>query len=453
MILQNIKSTDIFDKSDVFSVASLLCFFLYIILLDIAYVTILIPMYGYAGFVLEYTPSTVIVGFFMTACVYICMPKKMSTVSDFVLTGIAFLAIIPYISYYSFGGGSFAFTAMSFLMFIAVIAFVRLTPNISLPTFSQKTADVIFTILLWGAVAYVFITCISAMGFSNLSLDFSTIYERRAVFKESGVAGSYLMTWSGNAIFPCSIAYFLYRKRYINVLAAACSALFIFAVSGMKSILFGSIMVLAVYILLHVKQKMSLIAFLFVLAVFITMILFYVFDEIIPFSYVIRRLAFIPAKVSNQHFDFFMQEGPIQMGNSIFSSVIPYPYESDPADIIGSLYYISGETHANSGVFADGFTNFGYFGAFLWTIIFALLMKLQDVVSYDKPFYVTAGCFALYITIFTNSALFTSIMTHGFLVALVLVALIPKTSKKTKEEVSESDGETCMCDDQCSSCG
>ncbi len=451
--MQNTKNVSFLKNADIFSASSLLCFFIYKILLDVSYITILIPMYGYAGFVLEYSPVSIAVGFLMTACVYICMPKKMKTVSDFILTGIAFLAIVPYISYYSFGGGSFEFTAMSFLMFVAVVAFVRLTPDITFPCFSQKTADVIFTVILWGSIAYVFITCISAMGLSSISLDFSTVYERRAAFKSSGVAGSYLMTWSGNAIFPCSIAYFLYRKKYLNVLAAACSAGFIFAVSGMKSILFGSIMVFAVYILLHVKQKMSIIAFLFVLAVFVTMVCFYVFEEIIPFSYVVRRLAYIPAKVSNQHFDFFKQEGPIQLGNSIFSSVIPYPYESDPADIIGSLYYISGETHANSGVFADGFTNFGYFGAFLWTVIFAFMMKLQDIVSVDKPIYVTAGCFALYITIFTNSALFTSIMTHGFLVALILVAIIPKSVKAKKEEVSKTDEKACLCDDECSSCG
>lgn len=413
-------------NADVYSAASLLFFFAYKVLLDVSYITILVPMYGYAGFSLHYTPLTIFLGFLMTACVYICMPKKITAVSDFILTGISFLAVVPYISYYSFGGGNFAFTLMTFLMFLFVLAFVRLTPDISFPSLPQKWGDIIFNVLLWGSIFYVFYTCISAMGLSSLSLDFSTVYERRAAYKASGVAGSYLMTWSGNAIFPCSIAYFLYRKKYINVIAAICAAGFIFAVSGMKSILFGAFFVFATYVLLKVRQKMSVIAFLLVLGVAFTMLIYLFFDEIIPFSYVVRRLAFLPAKVSNQHFDFFLENGPIEMSNSIFSSIIPYPYDSDPADIIGSLYYISGETHANSGFFADGFTNFGYFGAILWTVIFAFLMKLQDIVSMNKPIYVTAGCFALYITIFTNSALFTSIMTHGFVVALLLVALIPK---------------------------
>lgn len=390
-------------------------------------------MYEYAGFSLQYTPLTIILGLLLSACVYICMPKEINTVSDFILSGISFLALIPYISYYSYGGGSFAFTVMSFLMFIAVVAFVRLTPTVTLPSLPKRVTDIIFSLLLWGSIIYVIVTCVSAMGFSSLSLDFSTVYERRAVFKASGVAGSYLITWTGNAIIPCSIAYFLHRKKYLNVLLGVCGAGFIFAVSGMKSILFGSAFVFAVYILLQVKRKMSFVCFLLILAVAFTMLCFFIFDEILPFSYLVRRLAFIPAKVSNQHFDFFLENGPIQLGNSIFSSVVPYNYDSDPADIIGSLYYITGETHANSGVFSDGFTNFGYFGSFLWTVIFAFLMKLQDVVSAEKPIYVTAGCFALYITIFTNSALFTSIMTHGFIVALVLVALIPKTQKKERE--------------------
>ncbi len=428
--MQNRKRDGFLRNADIYSATSLLFFFIYKVLLDISYITILAPMYGYAGFKLSYTPLTIILGLLMTACVYICMPKEINTASDYILTGIAFLSVIPYISYYSFGGGNIGFTLMTFFMFIFVLAFVRLTPDISFPSLPQKIADIVFFILLWGSIVYVFYTCISAMGLSALSLDFSTVYQRRAAYKASGVAGSYIMTWAGNAIFPCSIAYFLYRKKYINVVASLCAAGFIFAVSGMKSILFGAFFVFATYLLLRAKRKMNLVMFMLVVAVLITMLGFYVFDEIVPFSYVVRRLAFLPAKVSNEHFDFFLENGPIEMSNSILSSFITYPYDGDPADIIGSLHYIAGETHANSGFFADGFTNFGYFGAVLWTIIFALLMKLQDIVSLNKPLYVTAGCFALYITIFTNSALFTSMMTHGFLVALLLVALIPKTEKK-----------------------
>ncbi len=428
--MKNLKTDGFLRSADIYSATSLLFFFIYKVLLDISYITILTPMYGYAGFKLSYTPVTIILGLLLTACVYICMPKKINTVSDFILTGISFLAVIPYISYYSFGGGHIGFTLMTFLMFVFVLAFVRLTPNISCPSLPQKWADIIFNVLLWGLIAYVLYTCISAMGWSSLSLDFSTVYERRAAYKASGVAGSYLMTWSGNAVFPCSIAYFLYRKKYINVIAGICSAGFIFAVSGMKSILFGAVFVFATHVLLKVKQKMSALAFLVCLTVGVSMLCFYIFNEIVPISYVVRRLAFLPAKVSNEHFAFFLENGPIEMSNSILSSIIPYPYDGDPADIIGSLHYIAGETHANSGFFADGFTNFGYLGAVLWTIIFALLMKLQDIVSLKKPIYVTAGCFALYITIFTNSALFTSMMTHGFLVTLLLVAFIPKTEKK-----------------------
>ena len=222
-------------------------------------------------------------------------------------------------------------------------------------------------------------------------------------------------------------------------MAAIGSSVFLFSVSGMKTVLFGSAMVVGVYVLFKLQRKMRVLVLLLVAVVLGTVLVYYFTGSPVLYSYIVRRLCFLTAKVSNEHFDFFLVNGPIRLGNSIFSSVVLYPYQSDPADIIGSLHYIAGETHANSGFFADAFTNFGYFGGFLWSILFAFFMKLQDMVSKNKPFYVTCACFALYLTIFTNSALITSIMTHGFLAATVLVAIMPKTETSGLEEGEQTN--------------
>ncbi len=432
--MNQLYSESSLKKDDGFFGATFFLYWIYKILLDVSYATILVPMYGYAGFALQYTPKTVFFGLLMSAAAFLCVPKRLEAVSDFVFMGLAALAVVPCISYYALGGGSFSYTLMTFFMFLGILALVKFTPSFSFPSLTYRQADIVFAAILWATAVFVIMKCIMAVGVSGLSLDFSTIYQRRAAYKASGAAGGYLITWAGNVIFPCSIAYFLQRKKYMHVCAAVGSSVFLFSVSGMKTVLFGSVMVVGVYVLFKMQRKMRILLLILVGIVFLTMLAFYITGSPVLYSYVVRRLCFLTAKVSNEHFEFFLQNGPIRMGNSILSSVVIYPYESDPADIIGSLHYIAGETHANSGFFADAFTNFGYFGGFLWTVIFAFLMKLQDMVSQNKPFYVTCACFALFLTIFTNSALFTSIMTHGFLAATVLVAMIPKTEHQKSEK-------------------
>lgn len=422
---------NLFADSPVSSALTFLGLIVYKLLLDISYVTILYPMYSYSGFELSYSAVTVLLGFLMSICVFICLPKRFETVSDFVLTGIALIAVVPYTTFYAFGGGDLVFTAMTFGFFILVLAFVRLTPVLKMPAPGTRVADSVIGVLLWASAFYTITYCVMKFSLMSFSLTTADIYARRAAFNSSGMStlSSYIFSWAGSTIFPCSAAYFFHRRKYINVILAVLASLFIFAVSGLKSLLFGIIMVFAIYFLFQVKEKMRLTVFLIVAAIVFCMLCFTLFDEIMPYSLVVRRLGILPARIANQHYEFFRDSGPIHLSNSIFSSIVNYPFDKDPADIIGSLFYIDGETHANTGIFADGYTNFGYFGALLWAAIFALLMKLQDAVSAGKPYPVVCGCFALYITIFTNSALFTCMMTHGFILTLIMVALIPKKEK------------------------
>lgn len=408
---------------------------LYKVLLDISYITILSPTAGSGLYPVSYSPLTLSLGFITALCLCICMPKKINTVSDFVLNGLVLISAIPQTTVYSVGGGNIEVNFIFFAFFLICFALVRLTPTFSLPSPSVKVADIIFVILLWGFAIYVLVRCISAMGFSAISLDFSTIYQRRVAYKNSGIAGDYLMGWSGNAVFPCCAAYFLYRKKYLNVAVAAFCSVFIFGVSGMKSILFGMAMVIGVYFLFQLKERMSIISFGFMIMVVACILCFVLLGNFMPYSLAVRRLCILPAEISNMHFEFFDENGTIELGNSIFSSFVYYPYSADPADIIGPMLYNSTETHANSGIYIDGFTHFGYIGVFMWAVLFSLLMKLQDCVSKNKPLFVTCGFFALYITIFSNSALLTSIMTHGFVVVLVLALLVPKSDIKVEKAV------------------
>jgi hypothetical protein len=82
--------------------------------------------------------------------------------------------------------------------------------------------------------------------------------------------------------------------------------------------------------------------------------------------------------------------------------------------------------NCNTGVVADAFMNFGFAGLFLWALLLALLLKLFDMSTEGKDMKVAVGGIAIPAISLTNSALLTNLLTHGLLLSLLLLYLLPR---------------------------
>lgn len=89
-------------------------------------------------------------------------------------------------------------------------------------------------------------------------------------------------------------------------------------------------------------------------------------------------------------------------------------------------YFNKPEMNANNGIVADAYMNFGFAGLILWAILLAVILKLVDTFSKGKNIKVAIASIAMPVIAFTNSALLTTVLTHGVFLALILLYLLPK---------------------------
>ena len=90
------------------------------------------------------------------------------------------------------------------------------------------------------------------------------------------------------------------------------------------------------------------------------------------------------------------------------------------------IYYGSPQNNANTGIVGDAYMNFGFAGLALWGIILIIILKLVDSCSNRVDIRVGVAAIAMPTITLMNSALLTNLLTHGLLLSLLLLYLLPK---------------------------
>ena len=404
---------------------------LYKILLDISYLDILAPNYAYAGFSLKFSFGSVLFSYLLLFCVVFWIPKEYRSPSDFLFFFLLIMAYIPVLTVYAFGGENLYYTVLHTLFWILCGIAIRFFPTISFPQVRKKTAKGI----MYGIFAFFGVYCLLAV-WQNFGLSFtfsiSDVYEQRAAYKTASIPfAGYFFNWCGNVVFPGMTVYWLLKKKWALCLIPLALQMLLFSATGMKSMLFAPLFIVMALVLLRFRQKLPWCLGAFAGLSAASSMIYELTGEIMPFSLMVRRLLLLPAKLSFYYYDFFSVTDKLLLSHSAFDFLNPYPYDSSPALMIGRLYE-NAETVANNGLVADGYMNFGVLGVFLWAILLAGVLRLVDSVGQGKDDKFVISCFIIQTVNLTNSAFFTTMMTHGFLFALLFVWLVPNPAHREK---------------------
>jgi fructose-specific phosphotransferase system IIC component len=109
--------------------------------------------------------------------------------------------------------------------------------------------------------------------------------------------------------------------------------------------------------------------------------------------------------------------------SSILSPFIKYPYDVPLTRVI-SLEYWGRDSNPNVGYLGDAFAHFGYIGMILFSMVLGIFLRFIDRVGNRLPRKFVAGLMAASSASLTNSALFTCLLTHGLIVALILMWIL-----------------------------
>ena len=269
---------------------------------------------------------------------------------------------------------------------------------------------------------------IREFGFKIQIVSLLDVYEIRDQFKAQAESGSrlstYMISWQGNVMYPMLFGLALARRNLVLLGLALFGEVIIFSITGFKSMAFSMVLVAAVVLLLRKKEyaPFFMAGGSFVI-LSISWILFEFYDYNL-FGYVFaRRLFVVPGILGSYYMDYFLSHPKLMLSHGMFSMFFEGGAES-PASIIGKNYFRFASPNSNAGIWADAYANFGIIGLFVYAQIFALCLRLFDGVGQMVDSRLSFAAICVVGFSMTNSALTTSMLTHGGLFAVAMLILL-----------------------------
>lgn len=335
------------------------------------------------------------------------------------------VTLVPILTLYGFQDGPRDFVYMSSLSILIIIIIVGFLPSLKL-LHLQKGAFIASCIAVFISL-YVYGQLIIGGGLGRLNFNLYDVYIVRNDYLSSmGPFMGYLVPWQAYVINMLSLSYTIYFKKTVLAFLVVFFQVLIFGMTGFKSFLFAPILVIVLVFYLKNGNQKKIFFFMTISSTFILVFsnfIYFVYGDIMTPSIFARRLFYIPAKLHIIYYDFFLENPKIMLSNSILSAFIEYPYNNKIVNLI-SLTFLGTDGNANVGFIGESFAHFGFIGIMLFSSILGIVLKLLDDVLKRLPIALSGTVIAIPAFALTNSGLFTVMLTHGFLVAILFLWLI-----------------------------
>ena len=406
---------------------------IYGLLLQVGYTTIMVPRYGHLGF--HYRAPAggpYLLAISLVVGVALVMPRKVRHVSDLLLWLMYIMVFVPsvLISQYnplvSQGTATLLGLNMAACLLLARgLASVRPRMHLEALATDLRPLFAFFAVLMViGLVAYL----AYSGGLSTELIGLRDVYTQRADFRETQASlVAYLAPAFYNVLGPAFLAMGLLYRRQSLVAVGLGLQLILFLSIAFKTILFSIAVVWLLYRAFRGRAEIT--ASKLVLAAGGGAVLCVVVDRVVPAleltDLFVRRLIYFPGVISDVYMSVFAGQGKTN-----FFEVLPFTTSDaaapgTPALVVGQLFF-GGDVNANASLWMHGFASYGYPGMYLETLVFVGILWLVDDVSRGLPRPVAMSIFIMPGLAISESSIFSSLLTHGVLAALVVAALVPR---------------------------
>lgn len=397
------------------------------ILLEYNYFSFVHPYFEYAGFYLEPSITKLCESYAMAFIIFMMLIKFIeinNSPSKIIIYILTIFLFIPLSSLFWLQNHSRIYMYTIGLSMILIITIVTIAPKIKIIQFSHGKQ--LFYLLAIISTITVYSLVIFQGGLGRINFNLLEVYGVRDEFvSQSNKVLGYMLPWQAHVINMIMIAVSLHKKRNWTAILFLFLQLFLFSMTNFKSFLFSPFILLFFNLFsktIYRKYLLFIISFGASMLTIFVMLITKVSDTILWSSMFIRRLYFVPADLHNIYYNFFEGKEKYALSHSIFESFINNPYELNPVRLIAKEYY-GREFGPNVGFFGDAYLNFGILGILLFSILLAVLLKLIDSVSASVPTFVSISILIIPAMSLVNSAFFTSLLTHGILIAILMLWL------------------------------
>ncbi|WHX26170.1 O-antigen polymerase [Virgibacillus halodenitrificans] len=339
--------------------------------------------------------------------------------------------IIPMLTLYAYQNAPTEFVLGILLNFNFIMIFL-----ISLPKFKFLILDKSIILLVKVSIVciyfYVYLFLIFSGGLTRFNLNLAEVYEVRELYLlTTAPMLNYFISWIANVFNMTLLVWGMYKRKKSFIIWAILLQILIFGMTNFKTFLFAPVLVVFVYLWIK-KKNILLYSSLSVLMVMLFVYIVFLVTETQQWaSMLIRRQFFTPSNIHMLYYDFFSQTSNplIYLSNSILEGIIEYPYDLSVTRLISQEYW-GNFFGANVGFFADAYSNFGFIGMFIFSVVLALILKLIDSFTIYLPENLVASIIVLPSFSLINSAFFTTLLTHGFIVAILMLFILTSIIKK-----------------------
>jgi hypothetical protein len=289
----------------------------------------------------------------------------------------------------------------------------------------------------WFVIAFLFV-CLNAYAITLVGVklelpSLGDVYGVRDEFRQETSANpvlGYAVPLLYKVINPLMIVHGLWDRRWPWVAAGVLGQVYLYSQQGSRAAILSSLAIVGAFLVFRRPRTPSVGAALLVAPVVavVVMIVDRLMSSEFLTSLLVRRLLVTPGLVTAGYIQVFDGIEKAQLGHSVLSSVVrsPYPYQIDPPDLVGALFFHRPETHANANWLADGYANFGYLGMVLASLVLVALLWAIDDATRGLPVGFACLAFLMPVNALSESAILTTLLNDGFVLAIVLCALAPR---------------------------
>jgi hypothetical protein len=415
----------------------------YVVTLDWAYTAHFSPVYAYNGLIDAHPAAAALL---LVAALAVLpaawLPVSVRRPSTIVLWTLYVVGYVPAVMVPIYLEGhlepilGFEVALVSSMAILGLTAGVR-SPRIALPHLSLTAYTRLLTVLAGLCLLYIAVT----FGVRALP-GLADVYATRAQFDtaESGAAaGGYIVPWAANAINPMLMALGMAQRRWPLVVLGLAGQLLIYGDTGYKAVLFSVALVPLVYFAIARAGR----RFGPLTAIGTTVVLAgAVLVSSTPGNWaqaLATRVFATPGHVTWYYVDYFSSHPQYHLSHSFLGSLFSSPYDVDPPLLIGSLYFHQG-TDANASMWGDAFANFGFAGVIGFTLICAAVLVIVDAIGRRRDARVAGPMLAIAGLSLGSTGVFTTLLTQGFALGCILLALMPPASNDVAAGPPRSSG-------------
>jgi hypothetical protein len=406
---------------------ALLVFLFYRICLDLSFYLVNVQMADYIGFILQVNRFKLLESYCALIFIIVLAMKIYTPVAKLMSILLLTLSYVPLTCLYAMEDNSRNYFYLVTLFWIVTLLLLRIQPTLRLPSIKKEQSVLLLTVLVSAFCGLVLVFVYIYFTF-RYNFDIYKIYEIRKSFIEVNAPFSgYFFIWFGNVINPFMFIFAFIRRRWLIAVFSVFLQLVVFSITGCKTLLYALPFIFIVCNIIELRNfRVILVSIITCFILIGTLFNIVSGNEKIAYHFT-RRALLVPAKLSFIYYDFFSSNAKTYLAQHKFiENMIKYPYELKPPLLIGKEHFKKLDANATNGIYADAYLNFGPIGFLIWSILLCLLIKFAEGLSKNKDFRLITATLVMPTIALYETSLLTTMFTHGFVVAFLVIYLIPQ---------------------------